>query len=476
MTLNGSVYKRLMLVFLLALCAMANVMAQGGTTVSEGETRTYQVENHTGNSYFWAIYNEPTFTVTATNAEALIVSGENSSSITINWIKPGTYYPTVVETDQLGCTNTKAIGIQVNEGTIPWPVVKISNPTVLIENTKYIMANSCQSFGIDASKSTGDGLTYQWEPSIYLDNPNSPAPTFSQGTTTIYKLTVTDIYGHSSSESVGVMVSMAVKADAGENLFIQAGTSGMLDGANSSGENLAYLWETGDGHILEGGASAHPIVDQAGKYYLTVTDQYGCTDTDSVLVNLYTQAVKDTSNTELNFAVDINVLTNDIPRKYLDPSTLRIMSAPKNGIAVVVADSLISYAPNQFYVGTDDFVYSICDYFENCDQATVLVIINDVPFFIPEAFSPNGDGINDEFEIKGLAKYKTVEITIFNRWGNVVYQSNNYGNGPGKEGFWNGNAKSGLRIGSGPVPFGTYFYVLKLDGNENINGSVYLDR
>jgi gliding motility-associated-like protein len=103
-------------------------------------------------------------------------------------------------------------------------------------------------------------------------------------------------------------------------------------------------------------------------------------------------------------------------------------------------------------------------------------LVNDNPFFIPEAFSPNGDGINDKFEIKGLAKYKSVEIEIFNRWGNVVYQSKNYGEGQGKAGFWDGTSGFGLRIGSGPVPSGTYFYVLRLDGKEKINGTIYLDR
>ncbi len=476
MTVNRSIHKHLILIFILVFWVMANVMAQGGTSVYEGETHTYQVENHSGSTYYWVIYNEATFTTAASNTEAQIVSGELTSSITIKWIKPGTYFPTLVETNELGCTNKKALAVVVLGRNAIWPVVKFSNQTVGIGDMKYILANSCQSFTIDASNSTGDGLTYLWEPSVNLDNVQSSTPTFSPGSTTIYKLTVTDVYGHSSSDSVGIMVSQAVKADAGQNQFISENQSGMLDGSASLGDNLLYLWETTDGNILEGNTSGHPVVDQAGKYYLTVTDQYGCTDMDSVLVNLYTQAVKDTTSTEINFTVDINVLANDIPRKNLDPSTLRIVSGPKNGIATVVADSIISYTPNQYYVGNDDFVYSICDYYENCDQATVLVIVNDLPFFIPEGFSPNGDGLNDKFEIKGLAKYKTVEITIFNRWGNVVYQSHNYGNGTGKEGFWDGTAKAGLRIGSGPVPTGTYFYVLKLDGKENINGSIYLDR
>jgi gliding motility-associated-like protein len=465
-----------MLAVLLVGWAVAFSMAQGGIIVSEGETKTYQVNNHSGSSYSWIIYNEPSFNSIALDTEARIVSGENSSSVVINWIKPGIYYPTVIETDQTGCTNTKAIVITVKEGTIPWPVAKISNETVLIDGTEFVLTGNCQSFTIDASQSTGEGLTFRWEPSIFLDNPDSPTPLFTPGATTNYKLTVTDTYGRSSFLSVGVKVASTVNADAGENLYTDGIHSVMLDGSKSSGENLEYLWHTENGHILEGVTTAHPIVDQAGKYYLTVSDPYGCSDLDSVQVNLYTQAVKDNDTTIVNFAIDINVLANDIPQNNLNPSTLRIVTQPKNGNAIVVADSLISYTPNQYFVGSDDFVYSICDYSNDCDEAMVLIMVNDVPLFIPEAFSPNGDGINDLFEIKGLGKYKSVQIEIFNRWGNVVYQSDNYGEEIGKAGFWDGTGQSRGGNTTGPVPTGSYYYVLKPAGGENISGSIYLDR
>lgn len=476
MYLNGSIYKRLILAVLLGLWTVVFAMAQGGMVVTEGQTKTYQVENHSGSSYVWVVYNEPTFSNTAIDSEVRIVSGENTSSLSVTWLKPGIYYPTVIEIGETGCTNTKAVAVRVQEGIIPWPVAKISNETILIGGQNYILAGTCRSLVIDASSSTGDGLTFQWEPSIYLDNPKSSTPVFSPGITTTYQLTVTDVYGRSSSLSVGVQVAAEVLADAGENLYTDGIQSVMLDGSKSSGENLEYLWQTSNGHILEGSTTSHPIVDQAGKYLLTITDPYGCTDQDSVQVNLYIQAVKDTVNTRVNFAIDFNVLANDIPQNSLNPATLRIVSMPKNGNAVVQGDSLISYTPNQFFVGSDEFVYSICDYFNDCDDATVLIMIDDIPFFIPEAFSPNGDGINDRFEIKGLEKYRTVEIQVFNRWGNIVYQSDNYGVGDGKEGFWDGIGQTRTGGNTGPVPSGTYYYVLKATGSKNISGSIYLDR
>jgi gliding motility-associated-like protein len=213
-----------------------------------------------------------------------------------------------------------------------------------------------------------------------------------------------------------------------------------------------------------------------GIYYLQVTDSLGCQDTDSVNVGLFVQAINDTAKTIVNESVYINVVRNDIPAGTVNPLSLSIVTPPLHGTVTIAADSLILYLPEQTYFGPDEFVYSICDNFANCDNAKVMVLVNDLPFFIPEAFSPNGDGINDKFEIKGLAKYKTIEIEIFNRWGNVVYQSKNYGDGDGKVGFWDGTASSGMRVGSGPVPSGTYYYILTLGGNEKISKAVYLDR
>jgi gliding motility-associated-like protein len=250
----------------------------------------------------------------------------------------------------------------------------------------------------------------------------------------------------------------------------------LLTADKSTGAGITYLWLSKEGIILNGGTTPTAQVSGLGMYYLQVTDSKGCINKDSVNVGLYIQAISDTAKTEMNQSVIINVVRNDLPAGKINPSSISIVTPPLHGIAQVSADSLILYMPEDLYIGQDEFVYAICDYFNNCDNAKVLVLINDIPFFIPEAFSPNGDGINDKFEIKGLAKYKKVEIEIINRWGNIVYQSKNYGEGEGKDGYWDGKATSGLRIGSGPVPTGTYYYILKMNGAQNIQGSIYLDR
>ncbi len=78
---------------------------------------------------------------------------------------------------------------------------------------------------------------------------------------------------------------------------------------------------------------------------------------------------------------------------------------------------------------------------------------------IPQGFSPNGDGQNDTFVITGVNKdTEQVELQIFNRWGSLVYASEDYSN------TWDGKANQGVKIiGDGlSLPDGTYFYVVTI--------------
>ncbi|MCY7357656.1 MAG: gliding motility-associated C-terminal domain-containing protein [Rudanella sp.] len=83
--------------------------------------------------------------------------------------------------------------------------------------------------------------------------------------------------------------------------------------------------------------------------------------------------------------------------------------------------------------------------------------------FIPEGFSPNGDGINDNFIVSRVPAGTTMQLRVFNRWGNPVFEREKYQND------WNGTANVGVVSGVNGqgLPEGTYFYVLTLsDGRE----------
>jgi gliding motility-associated-like protein len=80
--------------------------------------------------------------------------------------------------------------------------------------------------------------------------------------------------------------------------------------------------------------------------------------------------------------------------------------------------------------------------------------VDNTTAFIPQGFSPNGDGVNDAFKINGLKDTELNELIIFNRWGGVVYASEDYKND------WIGQSNQGIvAIGAGQgLPDGTYFY------------------
>ncbi|NBO50648.1 MAG: hypothetical protein EBU80_13230, partial [Chitinophagia bacterium] len=87
--------------------------------------------------------------------------------------------------------------------------------------------------------------------------------------------------------------------------------------------------------------------------------------------------------------------------------------------------------------------------------------------WIPEGISPNADGINDFLYIKGLANFKNASVTIFNRWGQVVYESGiGYNNANGFDGYYHGNA---ITMNTGePLPENVYFLVLKSNDEKKI--------
>lgn len=459
---------------LIGVLSVAFAVGQNSYKVFRGAVREYKINKTAfAVNYSWQVFTDIGYTVPAnpSQVELKTLGAGRENEIQVKWNSAGDYYLMVSVYTDAGCSNRMAWHFAVDAVD--------DMPTARISGAPYRVVGNCGTTGIelDASASGGDGLAYSWSPTAFLDNPSASKTRFIPGVTTRYLLTVIDSKGQQDTASVLIVVANAPKAVTDKNVFVDVPNRDiLLNGAQSTGAGLSYLWQSKDGIIQNGETTPTAQVSGLGMYYLLVTDSLGCQDKDSVNVGLYIQAINDTANTMVNESVIINVLRNDTPGKAIKPSSISIVTPPMHGIAQVDADSLIFYNPDQYYTGQDEFIYAVCDYFQNCDQAKVLVFINDLPFFIPEAFSPNGDGINDKFEIKGLAKHKTVELEIFNRWGNVVYRSANYGEGNGKGGFWDGTAQTGVRIGSGPVPSGTYFYILKLDGKENINGSIYLDR
>ena len=118
------------------------------------------------------------------------------------------------------------------------------------------------------------------------------------------------------------------------------------------------------------------------------------------------------------------------------------------------------------YIDTDSDNDELLD----INELTPKYIIAEVT--IPEGFSPNGDADNDVLYIQGLKVFTSAEITVFNRNGQIVYES-----GQGYKNNWDGTNKgSNPSFGTSQLPEGIYFYVFKFNGQNRqpISGNIYI--
>jgi gliding motility-associated-like protein len=163
---------------------------------------------------------------------------------------------------------------------------------------------------------------------------------------------------------------------------------------------------------------------------------------------------------------NINIAANDIATAY----SISILTPPRYGTALINTDGTLNYVGGYAAFGNDTLTYIICNANcpNSCDTAQVIIQITaDFECYIPDAISPNGDGINDVWNIRCLHEYPNREVIIYSRWGNLVYE----GNGTDFDGRFNGQH----------LPDGTYFYIIKLNStqfvpNDEIKGYLIINR
>jgi gliding motility-associated-like protein len=224
--------------------------------------------------------------------------------------------------------------------------------------------------------------------------------------------------------------------------------------------------------------SVDPIEIGTDSLCIVICDEFGVCDTTTFIITVEEDilsnipiAFDDFDTTNVNTSVIIETCLNDsIPPNLIITNffVLPVPSGgigPSNGTAFSNLDCTISYVPNDDYCGEDQITYVLCNQM-GCDTATVFVTIicPSEDFEIFNAFSPNGDGVNDYFRINGIDQFPDHTLYVYNRWGNQVLKVNNYQNN--WDGKWQGF----------DLPDGSYYYVFDT-GTGNLNsGYVYIGR
>ena len=201
----------------------------------------------------------------------------------------------------------------------------------------------------------------------------------------------------------------------------------------------------------------------AGPHIITAVNANGCVDSIPIFVPepLPIEAIVTPDSITLPLGGSQQVLVT-----YLNATNPTYNWANTLGFSCTDCPNPVisSYAPGDYVV-----TISMVNGSAICYGSTTLhvALLSHTRAFVPNAFTPNGDGNNDIFQIYG-EDIKTVSMKVFNRWGELVYETTNSLAG------WNGTYKGVLQM---PAVFTYEAIITYLDNTqENKNGSITLVR
>lgn len=341
--------------------------------------------------------------------------------------------------------------------------------TILLEVLPQVTADAGPDelicFGQLASLNATGGVTYQWTPSTGLSCDDCPNPAANPDVTTTYTVTAFVSATCFASDDILVEVSGTL-ADAGSDLsFCTEGTE--VIGPSTVDPTLTYTWSDDSGNIFSNDPNPTISVDspdgspQEFFYSLTIEDAQGCINTDEMSVNLLGVPT-------INAGINDTIIEGN-------SSILNGVGAGSNGTYLwspadvilnpesAVTASFPTETTTFMLTGTND---QGC---ENTDEVTVVVIPRPSAL-IASAFSPNGDGQNDELIINHYQIEELIGFYIYSRWGELIYV-----NESDLDAGWDGT------YFNKPANIGAYAYVLKVKpiGIDDIwitKGSVTLIR
>ncbi|MFY7963394.1 MAG: choice-of-anchor L domain-containing protein [Chitinophagaceae bacterium] len=231
-------------------------------------------------------------------------------------------------------------------------------------------------------------------------------------------------------------------------------TVGFCDGDSAilnATSNIAasqYLWNTGS-------ISNKITVTTSGEYLVDVKAN-GCTTRDTTMVTVYPLPTIDAGLDLYVFGgqpVTINAIASSNVVSFAWSPSFNLSSA------TILQPTILNPVDTTYKIKV------LTTY--NCAATDFVKVTVLKDFVIPNVFSPNGDGQNDTWEIKGLENYAGLRLTIFDRYGRKVYETLGYRKS------WNGN----LNNYGKPLPVGTYYYIIDPKNNRPvITGSVTILR
>jgi gliding motility-associated-like protein len=340
-------------------------------------------------------------------------TGANSQTISVT--TSGTYSVTV--TDGLGCSSSDNVIVTV----WPYPIVNLGPDDSLCIG---------QTMVLDAGN---PGCTYIWNTGVITQTINA----INSGT---YLVTVTNAGGCATIGTITLYFEPNPVVNLGPDINLCSGQTATLDAGNPG---MSYVWSTG--------ANTQTIsVSSSGNWSVTVSTGLGCTGTDEV--NAYFKP-------DFTFSLGSDSTLCSVTEWMLD--------AGITGKNYLWSDG--STSQQILITGTGVYWVEVSDEcFTHRDSISLTFLPRIFGPFVPTAFTPNGDGLNDIFTLGGVENATDFHLLIFDRWGKLIFETVNATDG------WNG------KTGNLDAPEGVYAIKYKamdcLGITRYIGGAVTLAR
>ena len=331
-------------------------------------------------------------------------TGLTDSQISV--VQSGTYW---LEVSLNRCRGSDTIHVTV----VPAPAVFIGPDTTI-----------CEDWPLRIGTVIADAA--------YLWNTGATDPYIEAATTGTYTLSV-NLDGCIVSDTAVITAMPAPPTDLGGDRDICPGQTILLDATYSG--NSRYRWNTGD-------TTAAYTAAAAGLYAVEVISEYGCIGGDSVLLSYYPKPT-------VSLGQDTTVC---------EETPLILPAWQVNADSLVWSDGSVGSTLQIKYGGT----YTVTG-INKCgtDADTILVRQIFCDIWVPNAFTPNGDGVNDLFRVLGnVGRLQGVSFSVFNRWGERIFHTEDKYKG------WDGK-----QDGSDAM-LGTYVYMLQY----SLDGKPYLQK
>ena len=324
-----------------------------------------------------------------------------------------------------------------NGCTLP-TVITVQQPSQI---TVAYNANPVQCFGqsnggVDITVTGGTTpYTYQWMDAQFVlsaitqDLTNYPAGT--------YNVKVTDSVG--CETMIAIVIQEPAKLGASvtaNNITCAGGSDGNIDITISGGVvPYSYSWSTGE-------TTEDLLNIPVGSYTVIITDANSCS-----LEEVYTLVEPP--------PIDVTYQVQEVTcSDQMDGMIYITATGGTGGYSYAWSNGTTSNPITNLGGGTYTIV--VTDAVGCTKQLDIEMIVNPQECIeIPTAFTPNGDGKNDLWQIKNIELYPHCNMKIFNRWGNLLFESEGYYE------FWNG------RYNGNKLPSETYYYILNLGNDTN---------